>query len=305
VVGITIGSISSTVPLYISELAPARVRGRYVTLNQVLVTLGILVAYLVDLAFAGSAAWRAMLALGLVPAALLLLGMLRAPESPVWLAARGRATTRTRDVRRLWARAQSPLLVAVALAVIQQLSGINAIVYYAPSIMERTGLGASRSILYSVVVGAINVAATLAAVRIVDRLGRRPLLIGSLAGCLVSLVLLALTFMLSSRLLDGWLSVLCLLAYIVSFAVGLGPLFWLLVAELFPGDVRAAGAGVATAVNWFSNFLVGLLFLPLVDALGQGETFLLYAAVCCVGIVFAIRSVPETAGQELAEGGRS
>jgi MFS family permease len=302
-VGLGVGSTSSTVPLYISELAPAGLRGRLVTVNQVMVTLGIVGAYLVDLAFAASGSWRAMLAVGLVPAALLLVGMLRAPESPVWLAARAQQEERRADRRRapLWTRARTPLLVGVGLGAIQQLSGINAIVYYAPSIMERTGLNASRSILYSVIVGAVNAVATLAALRLVDRLGRRPLLLGSLTGCFASLVLLGLTFTLPHGFSGSWLSLLCLLAYIVAFAVGLGPLFWVLVAEIFPADARATGAGAATSVNWFANFLVGLLFLPLVGAVGQGATFFVFAAVCAAGVVFVSRYVPETAGRSFDE----
>jgi MFS family permease len=299
-VGVAVGSTSSTVPLYLSELAPAEIRGRAVSLNQLMLTLGIVAAYAVDYAFAGSGSWRAMFAVGAVPAAALLLGMLRAPETPAWQRAGGRGQPRA-DVRRLLQPAlRGPLLIGVVLAAIQQLSGINAILYYVPTVMEHAGLSTSSSILASVLVGAVNVAATVVALQLVDRLGRRPLLFGSLAGMFVALCVLGLSLAAPHSAFGGSsVALLSILAYIVAFAVGIGPVFWLLAAEIFPARERAAGAGVATAVNWFANFLVGLLFLPLAGAIGQGATFWLFAVVCALGLVFVYRSVPETKGRTM------
>jgi sugar porter (SP) family MFS transporter len=331
VTGVAVGAVSSAAPLYLSEIAPPAERGRLVTLNQLMVTLGIVVAYCVGLAFSGSGDWRAMFAVGLVASGLLLLGMLRAPETPAWLESHGQ-TERARqvlanvvgeaqaerllhDLRR--GRVQSPasvgvrtllrsdaapaLLIGVTLAAIQQFSGINAIIAYAPSIMERTGLSASNSILYSILVGVANVAATAVAVRLVDRRGRRPLLLASTVGACASLVLLGVTFEVSLGDWGSWLSLAGLLAYIASFAVGLGPIFWLLIAEIFPAEARGAGAGVSTAVNWFSGFVVGLLFVPLADAVGQGPTFWIFAAVCAIGVLFVKRYVPETQGRTFTD----
>jgi MFS family permease len=193
------------------------------------------------------------------------------------------------------------LLTAVTLAAIQQLSGINAVIYYAPSIMEKTGLGSSNSILYSVVVGVINVAATVVSFRLVDRAGRRPLLLWSLGAMFVSLVLLGLTFVVPLGAADSWLALICLVAYIAAFAVGLGPIFWLLITEIFPTRARAGGASAATAANWFWNVVVGLSFLPLATAVGQGETFWIFAVVCALGVVFVNRRVPETKGRSFSE----
>jgi sugar porter (SP) family MFS transporter len=323
--------VSSTVPVYVSEIAPPGVRGRLVTLNQLMITLGILVAYCVGLAFSGSRDWRAMFAVGLVPSVLLLAGMLRAPETPAWLAARG-DTERARevllravdaenaermldDLRRRRAQlgrgvgvktllrspAAPALLIGVTLAAIQQFAGINAVIAYAPSIMERTGLSASNSILYSIAVGVTNVAATVVAVRLVDRRGRRPLLLASTAGSFAALALLGVTFEAPLGDWGTWLSLVGLLAYVTSFAVGLGSTFWLLIAEIFPPEVRAAGAGTATAANWLSSFVVGLLFVPLADSIGQGPTFWLFACVCALGFVFVRRYVPETSGRTFGE----
>jgi sugar porter (SP) family MFS transporter len=329
--GVAVGAVSSTVPLYLSEIAPPAVRGRLVTLNQLMITLGIVAAYCAGLAFSSSGGWRAMFAVGLVPSALLLVGMVRAPESPAWLYSRGE-TDRAREVlvriageaeaerlleelsqgraqqrhqlgvRTLLRSAARPaLLIGVTLGALQQLAGINAVIAYAPSIMERTGLSASNSILYSIVIGVANVAATVVAIRWVDRRGRRPLLLVSSAGACLSLLVLGVTFEASLGGWGSWLALIGLLAYIASFAVGLGPIFWLLIAEIFPPEARAAGAGVATAVNWFSGFAAGLVFAPLADAIGQGPTFWVFAAVCGLAFVFVKRYVPETKGRTFDE----
>jgi sugar porter (SP) family MFS transporter len=328
--GFGVGVASSVVPVYLSELAPPGMRGRLVTVHQLQITVGILVAYVVNLIFAGSDSWRALFVVGLVPAAALLVGMLRSPETPAWLDARGRSDLARQviravatsdeterlleDIRRtrglqqrrmspaeLVRRARPALVIGVTLAALQQLSGINAIIYYAPAVMEKTGLSSSASILASVIIGAINVAATVVSFRLVDRTGRRPLLLASLLGMVVSLVALGAAFHLSLGPAGSWLALISILVYITAFAVGLGPLFWLLVAEIFPADTRAAGMGVSTAMNWFSTFVVGLAFLPLVSVIGQGPTFWIFAAVCVLALLFVNRLVPETKGRTFVE----
>jgi SP family galactose:H+ symporter-like MFS transporter len=331
IAGFGVGAASSTGPLYLSEIAPPAVRGRLVTMNQLQVTLGIVCAYAVGLIFAGSASWRPMFAVALLPIAAMLVGMLRAPESPAWLHRRGQhqqarevvlevadeaeverllegaspapeGHRRQLGVRALWRSPAAPALaIGVTLAAIQQFAGINAVISYAPSIMQRTGLAASNSILYSLAIGAINVVATIVSVRLVDRAGRRPLLLVSIAGAFVSLTLLGLTFAVSLGSSGSWLALICLIGYVASFAVGLGPIFWLLTAELFPPDARAAGASMATATVWFSSFLVGLAFLPVADAIGEGPTFWIFAAVCAFGFAFVQRYVPETKGRTAGE----
>jgi MFS family permease len=294
VTGVAVGAVSSTAPLYLSEIATPDRRGRLVTLNQLMVTLGIVVAYGVGLAFSGSGEWRAMFAAGLLPAGLLLLGMLRAPETPV----RQVQARRGVGVQALMRSAAAPaLIVGVTLAVVQQFAGINAVIAFAPTIMQRTGLTASNSILYSIAIGVANVAATAVSIRLVDHRGRRPLLLASTAGTGASLILLGLTFEVSLGDWGSWLALACLLGYVASFAIGLGPIFWLLISEIFPPEFRAAGAGVATAVNWFSSFVVGLVFVPLAAGIGEGPTFWFFAAVCALGFAFARRYVPETKGR--------
>jgi predicted MFS family arabinose efflux permease len=299
IAGLAVGSASSTVPLYLAEVCPPNLRGRVVTANQIMITLGIVSAYAIDLAFAASGSWRAMFLAGLIPAAALAVGMLKAPESQASL--EGRASAPSGTFRNLLEhRARPALVIGTLLALVQQFSGINAVIYYAPTIMERTGLNASDSILYSVIVGGINVAATVVAFPLIDRIGRRPLLLASLGGMLVSLVLLGLTFEVRSFSGSG-LTLVCLLAFIAFFAVGIGPVFWILIAEIFPAESRTAGAALAAAVAWVANFAIGLVFLPVAQAIGIGPTFWVFAAVCGLGGLFVFRYVPETKQRPLAE----
>jgi sugar porter (SP) family MFS transporter len=314
--GFAVGSVSATVPLYLSEIAPPALRGRLVTTNQVMITLGILAAYLVALAFPSS--WRTLFAVGLIPAGAFLLAVVRCPETPAWLLSHGNEEAARRvllevvddaEARRLLdaqraappaavgARvrlrsiAGPPLLIGLTLAVLQQLSGINAVFSYAPSILEKTGLSASSSILGAVLVAAVNVAATLVALPLVDRWGRRPLLLLSLAGMAGALAMFGGTLAADG---GSGLSLVCLVAFILSFELGIGPIFWLLIAEIFRPDAKAVGVGACTAVNWLANFAVGLSFPSLAAWLGQGETFWIFATACALGFVFVHRFVPET-----------
>ncbi|TCC53488.1 sugar porter family MFS transporter [Kribbella capetownensis] len=329
IMGLGVGGVSALVPTYLSEISPAQIRGRVLTLNQLLITVGLLVSYLVDLAFASSENWRAMFAVGLIPAVGLALGSLWLPESPAWLMNHGKVeqtrsliasvagddaanqtidrykregkerehaeaeqTSDRKGARVLTApRLRAAVVVGLTLAVLQQFAGINTIVYYAPTIMQKSGLSASNSILYSVIIGVINLVTTIISLRLVDRVGRRPLLLVSLTGMLVSLVGLGFAFV------AGWPPVLILvfiLLYIVAFAIGMGPVFWVLLGEIFPRQDRAAGVGAGSTVNWTANLVVSLAFLPLVSAIGQGQTFWLFAIVCAIGVWFVARYVPET-----------
>ncbi|MFE9172890.1 sugar porter family MFS transporter [Streptomyces kebangsaanensis] len=334
VLGLAVGAASATVPVYLSEVSPTELRGRFLTLNQLMITIGILISYLVNLAFAGSGLWRGMFAVGAIPALLMVAGtMFLLPESPQWLILRGRAdkarqviesvstkeradhlielaqqrrTQRDKEEasrKRNWRillepRVRPALIVGLTLAAAQQFSGINTIIYYAPTLMQKTGLSASNSIFYSVAIGVINLIMTIVAIKLVDRVGRRPLLLSSLAGMLVMLVLLGFSYVAG---MSSALSLVFMVVYIASFAVGLGPVFWVLVGELFPSSARAAGSGASTAVNWASNFVVSLVFLPLADVIGQGEIFWVFAAVCAFTLWFVGRYVPETREREFNE----
>lgn len=326
-VGVAIGVASYTAPLYISEMAPPRLRGALVTLNQLAITSGILLAYVVDAIFAPSDGWRLMFACGAIPAIVLGVGIAALPESPRWLllhrhkAEAIKVLTRIRgtpdvmpEVNDILEHAEpghgrladlfSPIVLpvlfcGVALAVIQQITGINTVIYYAPTIFQAAGFHSNETaIIATAGVGLVNVLMTLVSIPLIDRVGRRPLLLISLSGMALSLAALALGFAIGGEALK-WIGVLSLAVYIAAFAIGLGPVFWLLISEIYPLNVRGQAASIATMANWLSNFVVSLTFLSLLNALGSVWTFLLYAVLSAVGVWFCLRFVPETRGVPL------
>jgi len=334
-IGIAIGVASMLTPLYLAEIAPAASRGAVTSLNQLCITLGILVSYLVGYAFATTPeGWRWMLGLGAVPGAILATGMLVLPESPRWLAGHNRmpqaeavlrrlraspaevadelATLRT-DLRReggrlvpwsamLAPRLRPALVIGIGLAMFQQITGINTVIYFAPQIFEAAGLSsASVSILATAGVGAVNVALTIVSMWLIDRAGRRALLLWSLGGMAVTLLILAGGFAFGTSGASGWITVLSVAAYVAFFAVGLGPVFWLLIAEIFPLAVRGRAMSLATISNWGFNLVVTITFLGLIDLFGRTGTFLLYAVLTLVALVFTAVLVPETKGRSLEE----
>lgn len=332
-VGVAVGLASANAPVYISELAPPELRGRLVSYFQLAVTLGILVAYLVGLAFAADEGWRWMLALGAVPALALGVGIWRSPASPRWLVMDGR-DAEARDVlehirepdpaaieRELveirqstqqeqggWRDLLEPavkaaLFVGVGLAVLQQVTGINTVIYYAPTIIEFTGVDSSSSaILASLGVGVVNIVMTMVALRLVDRKGRRTLLMVGVTGMVASLVALGGAFLGNdSSTLVSVVAIGSLMAYVAAFAVSLGPIFWLLNSEIYPLRVRNRAASVGTMANWTANFVVSLTFLLLIDSLGRTGAFWLYAGIGIVTLWFCWKFVPETKGKHLEE----
>ena len=326
-VGVAIGVASYTAPLYISEIAPPKLRGGLVTLNQLAITVGILLAYVVDAVFAPQGNWRWMFGFGLFPALALGAGIAVLPESPLWLLVHGQkeaalkvlsnirpAEEITQEVKEILEHAEpghgkladlfSPtvlrvLIVGIALAVIQQITGINTVIYYAPTIFQQAGFqSALSSILATAGVGVVNVLMTVISIPLLDRVGRRPLLLTSLGGMSLSLAALALGFAVGGVALK-WIGVVSLAVYIAFFAIGLGPVFWLLISEIFPLNVRGQAASVASMANWLSNLLVSLTFLSLLNGLGSVPTFLLYAILSLAGLWFCFRFVPETKGVPL------
>lgn len=329
-VGLSIGIASFTVPLYISEIAPPDARGWLVSVNQLALTAGIVISYLTDYLFAPSQGWRWMFAVALVPSVVLVVGMFFLPESPRWLVRHG-ATARAKSVlARLrgadaaeaemveirdslqaqaggWAQLWSPgvrpaLLVGVSLAIFQQVTGINTVIYYAPTILQSTGIGsASVTLLATMGIGVINVLFTLIAMMLLDRVGRRPLLLSGLGIMAFSLALLGLSFEFAARTAQGWVATACLGLYVAAFAIGLGPVFWLLIAEVYPLKVRSSAMSIATVANWGANLIVALTFLTLIQAIGRSGTFWLYGAITVGAILFSWHWVPETRGKTLEQ----
>ena len=333
VVGAAIGLASAAAPVYISEVSPPDVRGRLVTFFQLSVTVGIVVAYGVGLAFEPSGDWRWMLGLGAVPAIALLIGMLRMPQSPRWLVMVGRGYDARATLERIrvddpaaidaeldeisesivtepgsWRDllepvAKAALLVGVGLAILQQVSGINTVIYFAPTIIGYTGIDSnSAAILASVAVGIVNVGMTLVAIRLLDRAGRRPLLLWGTALMATALSALAIVFMTgASGDVGSFVAIGSLMLYVGAFAVSLGPIFWLLNAEIYPLKIRSKAASVGTMANWTFNFIVSLTFLLLIDGLGRSGAFFFYAAICVLTFFFCKALVPETKGKRLEE----
>ena len=334
-IGIAIGVASMLTPLYLAEISPAASRGAVTSLNQLCITLGILVSYLIGYAFSSIPdGWRWMLGLGAVPGAILGAGMLALPESPRWLAGKSRMAEAEAVLRRLrgpnadvtvelaalrtdpqredgklvpWSallerRLRPALIVGIGLAMFQQITGINTVIYFAPQIFEAAGLSsASVAILATAGVGAVNVLLTLVSIRLIDHAGRRALLLWSLGGMAVTLLALAGGFALGASGPLAWITVISLTAYVAFFAVGLGPVFWLLIAEIFPLAVRGRAMSLATISNWGFNLLVTVTFLGLIDLCGRSGTFLIYALLTLVAFAFTLRLVPETKGRSLEE----
>jgi sugar porter (SP) family MFS transporter len=342
IVGAGVGVAAVAAPLYAAELAPATLRGRFVSAYQLAITIGIFLAYMVN-GWLGD--WRMMLGVSAVPGLLLLTAALAAPESPRWLMKVNRRDAAAQELAKVgpgveaaprldaiaaslqqesgaasWAEVfhqqwRRPLSVAVGLAIFQQVTGINAIIYYANQIFAAAGFitAAQQAAATTWAVGAVNVLATLIAIAFIDRLGRRKLLLAGLVGMGVSLLVVGAAFQFIEQAQGaaadtgggpsaaGIVTLLALVVFIVSFAFSLGPVVWTVINEIFPGRIRGRGVALATAVNWGAAFLVSQCFLPLVDAMGSALTFWLFALFCGVGWVWIYYSVPETKGQSLEQ----
>lgn len=331
ILGLAIGAASMTVPLYISEVSPPSIRGKLVSLNQLFVTVGILSSYIIDYFLSLDGLWRWMLGLAVVPAVILGVGMLFLPQSPRWLVKRGRAQEARQILRRLLNPAEAeaeiidiegnlriqekgwrelfersmvhPLIIGIGLAILQQVTGINTIIYYSPTIFEMTGINlASTAIFASLSVGIVNVLMTVVAIMVIDKLGRRPLLLIGIAGMSLSLAVLGTAFAIEeSGALLGWITVISLMFYIASFAISLGPIFWLMIAEIYPLPVRGRAMSMATIVNWGANLIVALTFLGLIDLFGKAGTFWCYSIISIGAWIFVFFLVPETKGRTLEQ----
>jgi sugar porter (SP) family MFS transporter len=335
VLGLAVGSAALVVPLYLSEIAPTQIRGAISSLNQLMIVAGILVAFLVNAALASSGEWRIMLGLAVIPSIVLLLGMLRMPETPRFLVRAGEEDSardvldevrdgheHEREIRAIrkideqeseaglralaapWIR--PALVVAIGLAVFQQLVGINTIIYYAPTTLTNVGYGDEAAIYANIAIGVLNVAMTVVAIRIVDRVGRKPMLLAGLGGMILSLLVLGL----SLALLDepkspgdpaAIVTLVCLAAFIVSFAATWGPVVWVMLPEVLPLSVRGTAMGVALFLHWGANFAVSQTFPVMLDAWGPGPVFLGYAGMGLLALLFVKVLVPETKGRSLEE----
>jgi sugar porter (SP) family MFS transporter len=340
IIGLAVGSASMVVPLFIGEVVPARIRGAMVSLNQLAITIGILGSYLIDYGLSSTGDWRLMFGLAVIPAAALFTGIWFQRESPHWLIRQGRLDearavlrrvrvrgtdgqdaaaviedeirevreiagredqTRARDL--LSPRVRPLLAVGVLLAVFQQITGINTVIYYAPTMLQGAGFGNSAALLANVANGAINVGMTIVAIWLLDKVGRRPLLLAGTAGMAAGMIITALSFLSDSKLTgaSAIVAVIGLLIYTGSFAISLGPVFWLLIAEIYPLRIRGAAMSIASMANWAANFVVSVSFLTLLSAVGGLGVFFLFGFLTLLALAYFWRRVPETKGRSLQQ----
>ncbi len=327
--GLGVGIVSVVSPLYIAEMSRAEERGVLVAINQLMITVGILFAYIVGYLLRDAAAWREMLGWGMAPALLLFMGLFFIPETPSFLAMKGHihdAKIVLRKIHRkekeeevFWeTKDEAPkeisswkhlfektirpaLFVGIMVSLFQQITGINVVIYYAPAVFEMVGYAKDSSGLLSAVgIGLVNVFSTFLALYLIAIWKRRSLLLIGVSGMFLSLVLVGLGLLIRA---SGWqlLTFYSLFAYGAFFAISLGPVVWILLSEIFPMGVRGRAMGLALVVNWLANYFVSLSFLPLVDAFGQGQTFLLYAGISLFALWFIYRKVPETKEKSFEE----
>ncbi|MEW2544680.1 sugar porter family MFS transporter [Streptomyces sp. NPDC047002] len=335
-VGVGIGTETTIAPLYIAEVAPARVRGRLVSFNQLFNTVGNLVVFTVSAlisrmnseAWNISTGWRWTFAVGVVPAVAFFLLLFLVPESPRWLARAGRRAealavlhrinaspaeaeaelaaiedasgapgARLRDL--LTPRLRKTLLIGFGVALFQQITGINAIFYYAPEVFRSAGLGSDDAMSSTVLIGVVLVLATLLSMWLIDRVGRRSLL---LVGATAMTVLLAATgTVFRAAHPEGPLLLVLILGYVAFFAVSFGTVAYVVISEIFPTRVRGVAASVATFALWGGNYLVSQFFPVLVSGIGSSATFYLFSGISLLALAFTAVLVPETKGRSLEE----
>jgi sugar porter (SP) family MFS transporter len=338
--GIGVGMASMLSPLYIAEVSPAAIRGRLVSYNQLAIVGGILVVYFVNYFIEGLGSeswnvelgWRWMVGSETLPAVVFFFLLLKVPESPRWLLKQGRQEEADTILRRVGGQPHAErevvaiqqalreetgslaqlfgpgmrlaFAIGVVLAILQQVTGINVFMYYAPEIFKQLGSGTSSALLQTIIVGTFNLTFTVVAILTVDRLGRKPLMMIGAAGMGMSL------FAISAAAFSGdpglWVLIF-MLTYIASFAMSLGPVVWVVISEIFPTRIRGRAMGIATLTLWAANYLVSQTFPMLneqswlVERFHHAFPFWLYGAMCIVTVFFVWRFVPETKGKSLED----
>ncbi|MBS1745891.1 MAG: sugar porter family MFS transporter [Bacteroidetes bacterium] len=333
--GIGIGTASMIAPMYIAEIAPAEIRGRLVSVNQLGIVSGILLIYFVNATIAGwhdevwniSTGWRYMFGSGIIPSVIFLVMLFFVPESPRWLASKERwneaddVLTKVNGKQKAQLElseikdtlnieqgsfseifkpgVRKALLIGVVLCIFSQVTGINAIMYYAPEIFKSTGDATSSALMQTVLVGVINVLFTLVAIKYVDHWGRRILLLAGTAGMAVCLAVVGGAFYFDVA--KGYVVLVAILAYIAFFAVSLGPLAFVVIAEIFSNRNRGKAMSVSIFFLWISVYAVSQSFPMLLSAIGSAYTFWIYMIMSIFAFVFVLKLIPETKGKSLEE----
>ncbi|NQX39901.1 MFS transporter, SP family, arabinose:H+ symporter [Pedobacter steynii] len=328
--GLGVGAAAMISPMYIAETAPASLRGRLVALYQLAIVLGILLAYFSNYLFDGFGEhnWRYMFISQIVPSFLFLALLLVVPETPRWLVKNGlkedalliltkisgstAANTEIEEIENtfkhekgsslkvLFSRAYRPVLfIGIFIAVFQQITGINSILYYAPVIFKETGLSTASSMLQTIGIGVVNVISTFIAIGLVDKVGRKIFL---LSGCvLMGLSLTAISFCFHFRYFDNYVVLGFMLMYVGAFGCTLGAVTWVYLSEIFPNRVRGIAMSVATLALWLADFIVTYTFPVMTRELGTSNTLFCYAAFCLIAFIYMFFRLPETKGKSLEE----
>ncbi len=345
--GIGVGIASNVVPLYLSEIAPSKIRGRLVTCYQLAITFGILVAYLTNaglmnlsLAFQQyvlpaylqllyiDEVWRGMFSIEILPALMFLLGLLIVPESPRWLISKGKSREAEKMMRKLKEEEEikqdfeeiqtnaykkeegsykllfapelrKPLLIGLLLPLFSQLSGINAIIYYGPSILSEVGLNLKSAFLSQILLGTVNMLFTFVAVWKVDNLGRRPLYLTGAICATISLFVTGLCFYTNNT--ESLLLLISATLFLASFAFSIGPLKFVIASEIFPDKIRGRALALSIMVMWVSDTIIGQITPMLIDSVGTAFTFWIFAFFCAIAFVVVYKIVPETKGKSLEQ----
>lgn len=322
--GVALGVASFTAPLYLSEVSPKHVRGGLISLYQLMITIGLFAAFVSDYLFSYTASWRLMLGLPFIPAFIMFVAVLFLPKSPRWLMLKGRHDHAMEVLRRIHDHSSADqeareilesvrtrrtlreiisckffrkvVLLGIVLQFIQQFSGMNTIMYYAPTIFKMAGFVSHTQQMWgTVIVGLVNVLTTVVAILVVDRLGRRPVLFFGSALMIGSMIVLGCFFHFGIHTAAArQITVAFLLLFIVGFAISLGPVIWILCSEIFPLKGRDVGVTFSTTANWVGNTVVGMTFLTLLSSLGTAGTFWLYAILLIVSTIIMFFFVPET-----------
>ncbi len=329
--GLGVGASSVTAPVYISEISPAAKRGKLVGLFQFNVVFGIVVSYLSNylIGLAGEHSWRFMLGIQAIPSAIFLLLLRFVPESPRWLITKKGKVEEAREIFKIInpdtadtiiseiqetdeeekasllqeplfsKRYKTPVMLAILFAVFNQVSGINAIIYYSPRIFEMTGLGRSASLLSTVGLGLINFSFTLLAMNFIDRIGRRTLMLIGSFGLIFTLGMVAYSFYAGS--FNGWSVPLFLFIYIAFFAFSQGAVIWVFISEIFPNQVRAKGQTLGSTTHWVMAAVIAFSFPYLAEKAGGGNTFFFFCMMMCIQLIFVWKVMPETKGKSLEQ----
>lgn len=327
--GIGVGAASMLSPLYIAEISPAATRGRMVAINQLTVVIGILLAYFSNYLLADvQDNWRWMFTSGAIPAVFFFGFVFFVPESPRWLLAKGfddqaakvlAKISPAQDVLIEISKMKSALLstvkgrfsdllqpgvmflvgLGITFAVFQQISGANAVFFYAPIIFEKAGMDVKDQLFQQILVGVINLVFTILAMQLVDKVGRKKLMIGG--SSLMALWLLLIGTCYSLAWFDGYTLTLLVLTFIATYATTLAPVTWVLIAEIFPTRVRGQAVAIATGMLWVSCFALAYGFPVLIEWLDASQTFYLFSGICAVYALILYRYAPETKGKTLEQ----